>query len=642
MKKKELANLFLSFVVLIAGVLAEHGIFDIGRIFNVSFRMEENIILAIFLFAYFIVGGDVLKTAAENILHGQIFDENFLMSIATIGAFLVGEYPEAVAVMLFYQIGEMFQSYAVNKSRKSIAELMDIKPDVAFLKQADGNIVKKSPNEINIGDIIIVKAGEKIPLDGVILNGHADVDTAALTGESVPRFQDVGDTVISGTININGVIEVEVLKRFEESTVSKILELVENASSKKAKTEKFITKFARYYTPVVVIAALALALIPTAISGFDLEVLSIWGYRACSFLVISCPCALVISVPLSFFGGIGAASANGILVKGSNYLEALAKCGYMICDKTGTLTKGNFKISKIYSVTGNDDEILHIATIAERNSNHPIARSLMDELQNRDSGAAMEINRIIQNDRNNSNIEEIAGCGIKTMYMDKNILVGNEKLMQQNNIEYVECNEAGTVVHVANGGKYLGYLLIQDEIKEDTPSAISDLRKLGVEHIIMLTGDAKDIANNIAGRVGISEVYAELLPNDKVEKTEAILKESHESKVAFVGDGINDAPVLACVDVGIAMGGLGSDAAIEAADVVIMDDKMSGLVKAIKIARKTMIIVKENIAFALGIKFLILILAAFGIANMWMAVFADVGVAFLAILNSLRALHLRK
>lgn len=636
MKKKDLAKVLSSFILLVSGMLAEHNIINIGSIFGLKDPVVDNIILVVFVIAYIIIGGEVLKTAAVNILHGQIFDENFLMTIATIGAFLVGEYPEAVAVMLFYQIGEMFQSYAVNKSRHSIAELMDIKPETANLKNADGTITVKKPEEIKVGDIIVVKPGEKIPLDGIVLSGSGDIDTAALTGESAPRFADKDMEVISGSISLSTKFEIKVTKEYKESTVAKILELVENASARKSQSEKFISKFARYYTPIVVVSAVLLALIPTIISGFSLDVFKVWGYRACSFLVISCPCALVISVPLSFFGGIGGASAHGVLVKGSNYLEVLSKISHLVCDKTGTITKGNFKVTKINAANCSELELLTAAAKAEQNSNHPIAKSLMNELK---SLSVEEYNNII-NAGNDAQIKEIAGYGIEYVKDNEKILAGNHKLMDKENISYDRENAVGTIVYVAKNNKILGNVVIEDIIKNDAVSAIDKIKKMGI-NLVMLTGDKTEIAKDVAAKVGIDNVYSELLPQDKVEKVNWLLKNKDKDKaIAFVGDGINDAPVLAGADVGIAMGGLGSDAAIEAADIVIMDDKLTGIVKAIKIAKKTVRIVKENIVFALGVKILILILAAFGIANMWMAVFADVGVAFLAIINALRAMKI--
>ncbi|MDE6208573.1 MAG: heavy metal translocating P-type ATPase [Lachnospiraceae bacterium] len=638
MKKKDLIKVIVSFLILVIGMILENGIINLETVFNVSVAVASNTILVIFVLAYIIIGGEVLKTAAVNILHGQIFDENFLMTIATIGAFLVGEYPEAVAVMLFYQIGEMFQSYAVNRSRRSISELMDIKPETANLKNDDGTIITKKPEDIKTGDIIIIKPGEKVPLDGIVISGSGDIDTSALTGESIPRFVEADSELISGSISLNSMLEMKVTKEYKESTVAKILELVENASSRKSRSEKFISKFARYYTPIVVILAIALALIPTLISGFSLEVFKVWGYRACSFLVISCPCALVISVPLSFFGGIGGASSHGVLVKGSNYMETLSKVSHIVCDKTGTLTEGNFKVTKIDSVNCSDMELLIAAAKAEKNSNHPIAKSLLNELK---AYSEEEYTKVI-NAVNNAKITEFAGYGIKYEDQEDIIFAGNSKLMDKENIEYKSVDSVGSVVYVARNGNILGSIVIEDIIKEDTKEAIEKLKSMGIK-LIMLTGDKKEIAKNVAEKIGIDEVYSELLPQDKVSKVNNLLENKEKTDaIVFVGDGINDAPVLAGADVGIAMGGLGSDAAIEAADIVIMDDKFTGVSKAVLIAKKTVRIVKENIVFALGVKIAILILAAFGIANMWMAVFADVGVAFIAILNALRAMKLKE
>lgn len=637
MKRKDLFKVIVSFVILIIGIVLDEKFVNLGS-FGISDGTVSNIILIIFVVAYLIVGGEVLKEAAGNIMRGQIFDENFLMGIATIGAFLVGEYPEAVAVMLFYQIGEMFQSYAVNKSRRSIAELMDIKPETANLKEIDGSIVVKKPEEIKEGDIIVVKPGEKVPLDGIVVKGSSDVDTSALTGESVPRFVEKDMDVISGSINLNSVLEIRVTKEYKESTVAKILELVENASSRKSKSEKFISKFARYYTPIVVVLAIALALIPTIVSGFDLEVFKEWGYRACSFLVISCPCALVISVPLSFFGGIGGASANGVLVKGSNYMETLSKVAYIVCDKTGTLTKGNFKVADICPVNCSKLELLTEAVRAEKNSNHPIAISLMNELKIYSEDKYNEV----QNEGNYAKITEISGMGIRFEEENEIIYAGNIKLMEREGIDVVVPQGIGSVVYISKNGNYMGSITICDEVKEDTRDGVNKLKAMDVK-LVMLTGDKNEIAKDVGEKVGINDIYSELLPQDKVSKLDEIMKNNDKDKaVAFVGDGINDAPVLAGADVGIAMGALGSDAAIEAADVVIMDDKFMGVVKAVKIAKKTVGIVKQNIVFALGVKILILILAAIGFANMWMAVFADVGVAFIAILNALRAMKLNK
>lgn len=609
----------------------------LNSIFSVSDVMIDNIQLIIYLIAYFIVGGDVVKEAAENILHGQVFDENFLMTVATVGAFLVSEYPEAVAVMLFYQVGELFQSYAVNKSRKSIAELMDIRPDYAVVKGNDGNLAKKDPYDVKIDDIIIVKPGEKVALDGIVVNGSASLDVSTLTGESILRDVDVNDEVISGSINKNGLIEIKVTKEFSESTVSKILDLVENASDKKAETENFITKFAKWYTPIVCACALIIAIFPPLILN---QAFSSWIYRALTFLVISCPCALVISVPLSFFGGLGGASANGVLIKGSNYIEALSKCNSVVFDKTGTLTKGSFNVTEINAANGvNDNELLEYAAFGESYSNHPIALSIKRDYYNKFGTDE----KSLTDKTKEAKVTEVAGHGTEINVNGKNICVGNGKLMKKNNITYTEYEGIGTVVYVAVDGKYIGNIIIFDEIKENSKEAIAKLGKLGIDKTVMLTGDRNAIGVLVGKELGIKKVCAELLPGDKVDKLESLLEENKgQGVLAYVGDGINDAPVLARADVGIAMGALGSDAAIEAADVVLMDDNPLGIVKAVKIARKTMRLVTENIVFAIGIKILVLVLAALGIANMWAAVFADVGVAVIAILNALRALKMPK
>lgn len=609
----------------------------LNSIFSVSDVMIDNIQLIIYLIAYFIVGGDVVKEAAENILHGQVFDENFLMTVATVGAFLVSEYPEAVAVMLFYQVGELFQSYAVNKSRKSIAELMDIRPDYAVVKGNDGNLAKKDPYDVKIDDIIIVKPGEKVALDGIVVNGSASLDVSTLTGESILRDVDVNDEVISGSINKNGLIEIKVTKEFSESTVSKILDLVENASDKKAETENFITKFAKWYTPIVCACALIIAIFPPLILN---QAFSSWIYRALTFLVISCPCALVISVPLSFFGGLGGASANGVLIKGSNYIEALSKCNSVVFDKTGTLTKGSFNVTEINAANGvNDNELLEYAAFGESYSNHPIALSIKRDYYNKFGTDE----KSLTDKTKEAKVTEVAGHGTEINVNGKNICVGNGKLMKKNNITYTEYDGIGTVVYVAVDGKYIGNIIISDEIKENSKEAIAKLGKLGIDKTVMLTGDRNAIGVLVGKELGIKKVCAELLPGDKVDKLESLLEENKgQGVLAYVGDGINDAPVLARADVGIAMGALGSDAAIEAADVVLMDDNPLGIVKAVKIARKTMRLVTENIVFAIGIKILVLVLAALGIANMWAAVFADVGVAVIAILNALRALKMPK
>lgn len=580
--------------------------------------------LAVFLAAYVIIGGDVVKKAVKNIGQGQIFDENFLMTIATAGAFFVGEYAEAVAVMLFYQVGECFQSYAVNRSRKSIADLMDIRPDYANVIR-DGTAVEVGPEEVGIGETILVKPGERIPLDGKVVKGTSSLDTMALTGESLPRDVTEGEDVISGCVNLSGVLEVQVSKGFGESTVAKILDLVENAGSKKSEAEHFITKFARYYTPVVVGLAALLALVPPLVTGGGW---ADWIYRALSFLVISCPCALVISIPLSFFGGLGGASRAGILIKGSNYLEALADAEMIVMDKTGTLTKGAFGVRKIVPAEGStEEEVLETAAYAESFSNHPISKSLV-----RAYGKEIDDSRI-------KDVEETAGHGICAVLDGQRVLAGNDKLMKSRNVEGKSPEEAGTIVHVAKEQKYLGYIVIADEIKEDAKTAVDGFKAAGMKNIVMLTGDRKKTADSIAGELGITEVYAELLPGDKVEQVEKLLaSKSEKGKLVFVGDGINDAPVLARADIGVAMGGLGSDAAIEAADVVIMTDEPSKIAKAMQISQKTLGIVKQNIVFAIGVKVLVLLLAALGAASMWAAVFADVGVAVIAILNAMRAM----
>ncbi len=618
------------------------------------------LILAVYLTAYMIIGGDVVREAVTNIGHGQVFDENFLMAIATVGAFFVGDYPEAVAVMLFYQVGELFQDYAVNRSRRDIAQLMDIRPDYANVLH-DGTETETDPDEVAVGEHILVKPGERIPLDGRIIRGQSSLDTMALTGESLPREVMVGDEVISGCINLNGVLEVEVTKVYEESTVSKILELVENASSRKAKTENFITRFARFYTPIVVCCAAALALLPPIFLGGWSE----WIYRGLTFLVVSCPCAVVISVPLSFFGGLGGASKAGILVKGSNYLEALAQTRIVVMDKTGTLTKGTFAVQEIQAVR-ESQELLEIAAHAEYYSNHPISLSIKKAY-----GQELDSKRV-------GEVKEFAGYGVQAAVdghlvlagnqklMEENgiLLAGNQKLMEENGIFRTEnlklkeqteaavngtvgsermktgASEIGTLVHISADGEYLGCIRIADEIKPDAAAAVRDLKKQGVQRIIMLTGDRKETAEAVAAEIGLTEVHANLLPGDKVDEVEKLFaSKPQQGNLVFVGDGINDAPVLARADIGIAMGGLGSDAAIEAADVVIMTDEPSRLALAMRISRKTLRIVRQNIVFAIGIKVLVLLLAAVGYANMWLAVFADVGVAVLAILNAMRAMQ---
>ena len=580
--------------------------------------------LAVFLVPYAVIGWDVLWRAVRNIAHGQIFDENFLMALATIGALAIGEYPEAVFVMLFYQVGELFQSYAVNQSRKSIAALMDIRPDYANI-EVDGQLQQVDPEEVAVGDTIVIKAGERIPLDGVVLEGASTLDTAALTGESLPRQVQSGDDVISGCVNLSGLLKVQVTKAFQESTVSKILDLVENSSSKKAKAEHFITRFARYYTPVVVLAAVALAVLPplfTAIGWLD----SI--QRALNFLVVSCPCALVISVPLSFFGGIGGASRDGILVKGSNYLEVLAKAEIVVFDKTGTLTQGVFNVTAIHPDHCDQSHLLELAALAECVSDHPISRSLLEAW-----GELPDRSRVTQ-------AEELSGRGVRAIVDGKVICAGNDKLMEEIGVTWHPCHHVGTTVHVAADGVYLGHIVISDQVKPDAKEAISTLKAAGVRKTVMLTGDAKPVGEAVAAQLGLDEVHAQLLPADKVDQVERLLKEvSPKGALAFVGDGINDAPVLSRADVGIAMGGLSSDAAIEAADIVLMDDKPSKLAQAIAIARRTLAIVRQNIVFALAVKLFVLALSALGQANLWQAVFADVGVSVIAILNAMRAMR---
>lgn len=582
--------------------------------------------LGVFLISYIIVGGEIVLRALRNITRGQVFDENFLMSIATIGAFIIGEYPEGVAVMLFYRVGEYFQNVAVNRSRKSISELMDIRPDFANLK-VDDALKKVSPEEVSIGDIIVVKPGEKVPLDGKVIEGISMVDTSALTGESLPREVEVGNDVLSGTINKNGVLTIEVTKEFGESTVSKILELVENASSKKAPTENFITKFARYYTPAVVIVAAILAIVPPLI--IEGATFSDWTYRALVFLVISCPCALVVSIPLGFFGGIGGASKSGVLVKGSNYLEALNSVETVIFDKTGTLTKGVFNVTEIYPQKNYTREaLLEYAAYAESYSNHPIATSILKAYDK-----SVDKNRI-------QNYEEIPGHGIKVKVEGREIIAGNTKLMNRENIDYGKAESIGTVVHVSVDNEYIGCIVISDEIKDDSASAIKALKDLGVKRTVMLTGDAKSVGEKVGKQLLLDEVYAELLPTEKVEKLELLdNQKTPKGKLIFVGDGINDAPVLARADIGIAMGGLGSDAAIEAADIVIMTDEPSKIATAIKIAKRTRKIVWQNIIISMGVKLLFLALGALGVASLWEAIFADVGVAVIAILNATRVMR---
>lgn len=608
-QKKTLVRIILSAVLLVAAALIP---------------VDGIVKLVLFLIPYAVIGWDVLWKAIRNIAHGQVFDENFLMAIATVGAFALGEYPEGVAVMLFYQVGELFQSYAVGRSRQSIAALMDIRPDYANIEQ-DGKLVQVDPEDVAVGDTIVIKAGEKIPLDGVVLEGSSAVDTAALTGESLPRDVDPGDDVVSGCINQSGLLKVRVTKVFGESTVAKILDLVENSSSKKARAENFITRFARYYTPVVVIGAVLLAVLPPLLFGGDW---SDWLQRALIFLVISCPCALVISVPLSFFGGIGGASKQGILVKGSNYLEALAKTETVVFDKTGTLTKGTFQVTAVHPDRISKGELLELAAMAESYSEHPISRSLREAYQK-----PVDASRV-------TDVEEISGHGVRAKVDGHDVYAGNGKWMDRIGASWRNCHRTGTVVHVAVDGEYAGHIVISDAVKPDAAAAIEALKREGVKKTVMLTGDVKAAGEAVAREIGIDEVHAELLPGDKVDQVERLLKNtSGKGKLAFVGDGINDAPVLSRADIGIAMGGLGSDAAIEAADIVLMDDKPSKLAVAVRISRKTLRIVRQNIVFALGIKLLFLALGAFGMANMWEAVFADVGVSVLAILNASRALR---
>ncbi|WP_312353493.1 heavy metal translocating P-type ATPase [Aminipila sp.] len=610
---KKLVRIIIAAVIFVIGLLVKTDIVWLSP--------------AIFIAAYIVVGSEVVIKAIKNIMQGQVFQESFLMTVATGGALIIGEYPEAIAVMLFYQVGEYFQSYAVAKSRKSIASLMDIRPDYANVKRGD-ELVKVDPDEVAIGDIIVVRAGEKIPLDGKVLDGNSMIDTSALTGESVPREAGVGSDVLSGCINVNGVLTIEVTKEFGESTVSKILDLVENASSKKANTENFITKFARVYTPIVMAAALLLAIIPPLFFG------GTWGdwiYRALTFLVVSCPCALFVSIPLSFFGGIGGASRRGVLVKGSNYLEALAQTEIVVFDKTGTLTKGVFKVQEVNAIGISEAELLELTAHVESYSNHPISLSLKTAY-----GKDIDNERI-------TDVEEIAGHGVSATVDSRKVFAGNTKLMQKIGVKFSQDEIIGTAVHVAVDGKYAGYIVIADEVKEDAAEAIRLLKKANIRQTVMLTGDAKSVGEKVAKELGLDKVYTELLPGDKVDKVEELLaQKSAKGKLAFVGDGINDAPVLARADIGIAMGGLGSDAAIEAADVVIMTDEPSKLATGMKISQKTLRIAQQNIWLALSIKAIVLVLSALGFATMWEAVFADVGVTVIAVLNSFRALNTKK
>lgn len=592
---------------------------------------EGYLRFVLFMIPYLVIGYDILKKAFKGILNKQVFDENFLMAVATVGAILLGDYSEGVAVMLFYQIGELFQSYAVGKSRRNISELMDIRPDYANIEK-DGTLEQVDPDEVEIGTIIVVQPGEKVPIDGVITEGTSTLNTSALTGESLPRDAKAGDEVISGCINMTGLLKIRTTKEFGESTVSKILELVENSSSRKSKSENFISKFAKYYTPAVCYGALALAFIPPIVL-LIMGKPAMWGdwiYRALTFLVISCPCALVISIPLSFFAGIGGASNQGILVKGSNYLETLAQTKYVVFDKTGTMTQGVFEVSGIHHNEMPDEKLLEYAALAECSSSHPISKSLQKAY-----GKPIDRNRV-------TDIEEISGNGVIAKVDGISVAAGNTKLMNRLGIAYQDCHHVGTVVHMAIDGKYAGHILISDIIKPHAKEAIAELKKAGISKTVMLTGDSKRVADQVAGELGIQEVYSELLPADKVSRVEELLNQkSEKAKLAFVGDGINDAPVLSRADIGIAMGALGSDAAIEAADIVLMDDDPLKIFKAIKIARKCIRIVYENIYFAIGIKILCLILGALGIANMWVAIFADVGVMILAVLNAIRTLFVK-
>ena len=608
---------------LLARIIVAAVLFAAGGLLHLEGWAE----LGVYLVCYAVIGWDIVWKAITNILHGQVFDENFLMTIATVGALILGEHSEGVAVMLFYQVGEWFQSYAVSKSRRSITSLMDIRPDYANIEK-DGKLIQVDPEDVQIGDTIIVKPGERVPLDGKIIKGSSTLDTSALTGESMPREVEAGMEVISGCINQTGILTIQTTKEFGESTVAKILDLVENASDKKGRMENFITRFARYYTPVVVFAALALAVLPPLVTG---QAFSIWIYRALTFLVISCPCALVISIPLSFFGGIGGASKIGVLVKGSNYLEALAYTETVVFDKTGTLTKGSFAVTEIQTNGMTDEELLELAAYAEDYSNHPISLSIQKAY-----GKKIDNSRIID-------VQEIAGHGVQAVIDGMTVLAGNAKLMEREHIPYTASNAIGTVVYVAFDGRYAGCIVIADEIKADAPAAIKTLKAAGIRQTVMLTGDADAVGQDVARRLGLDRAYTELLPADKVDRVEELLKQKSErGMLAFVGDGINDAPVLARADVGIAMGALGSDAAIEAADVVLMTDEPSKIAAVMQIARKTIRISNENIVFALGVKFLVLILGALGRANMWAAVFADVGVSVIAILNAIRAMRVKQ
>lgn len=613
MKKNFIIRLLVTLIFGIAGFVIE----------KVGFNNSEIVSIVLFLISYFIIAYDILRKAIRNIFHGEIFDENFLMVVATIGALVVKEFPEAIAVMFLYQIGEKFQDIAVGKSRNAIKKLMQIKPEIANVKR-DGNVIEVKPENVEIGEVIVIKPGEKVPLDGNVILGNSMLDTKTITGESVPRKIKEGEMIYSGSINLNSVLEVMVVKKFEDSTVSKILELVEEATSKKAKTEKFITKFAKYYTPIVCLLALILAIVPPLILK---QSFMGWIYRALIFLVISCPCALVISVPLGFFGGIGGASKKGILIKGSNYLENLSKAKYAVFDKTGTITKGVFEIQKIETNNISEEELIKIAAHGEKFSNHPIALAI----RKRYSGD--------YNDGDIKNLEEISGKGIHAVIFEKDTLIGNAKLLKENSVVFDEIDDIGTIIYVAVNGEYKGAIVISDTIKENAKEAIKELKENKVKKTYVLTGDDYKIANRVASAVGIDECMANLLPNEKLEKLENVLKKRRENeKVLYVGDGINDSPCLARADIGIAMGGIGADAAIEAADVVIMTDELEKIAEAIRISKRTMKIVKQNIVFALTVKAIVLILGALGIANMWLAVFADVGVSVIAILNSMKTL----
>ena len=611
--KKKLIRIIISFILLILAFILK----------------LDNVIInnILFITSYIIVGYDVILKALRNITRGKVFDENFLMTIATIGAFFIGEFPEAVAVMLFYQVGELFQSYAVDKSRKSVSELMDIRPDYANLYQ-NNKTERVDPNKIKVSDIILIKPGEKIPLDGIVVEGNSHLNTLALTGESMPKSVTETDEVLSGCINNEGILKVKVTKEFGESTVSKILDLVENASSRKSKSENFISKFAKYYTPIVVMIAILLAFIPPIVLDTDFKT---WIYRALSFLVVSCPCALVISIPLSFFGGIGASSKIGVLVKGSNYLEALANTEIVVCDKTGTLTEGIFKVQKVNAIDYSKEDLLRYTSYAENYSNHPIGLSIKEAY-------GKDINEKLV-----TKTKELKGKGVIAKVESKEVLVGNEKLMEEYNIDYIKSNDIGTVIYIAIDKKYAGSITISDKIKDDAYKAVKEFRRNNVKKIVMLTGDREEISKNVSKELKLDKYYAELLPQDKVKKVESLMQEkSIDGKLVFIGDGINDAPVLALSDIGVAMGGLGSDAAIEAADIVIMTDEPSKLANAIKISKKTMQIVKENIVFAITVKILVLLLSAIGATTMWAAVFADVGVSVIAIINALRILRVKE